>query len=283
MARADGTSGPVDKAACLDAVSKGQRMRDTHQLVEAREKFRVCARAECPTVVQTDCVGWLAEVERTMPTVVLSAKDRGRRDVVDVRVWVDGQQLATSLDGQAVGVNPGLRTFRFERSGARTATSQVLVKEGEKARSVAVVLAGDEAAALPPEQGPPGEASGATHTADASSSSTTVRLLALMTGGLGVVGMGVSAGVAVDAKSRDSHAANEPGTLRQTDSISAVNEGNVATIVVGIGAAMAVAGLVLWIVAPSGKASGPSATVPQRGRDLMMGTDGRGVFLSGSF
>jgi hypothetical protein len=275
----------VDKATCLDAVSKGQRLRDTHQLVEAREKFRVCARAECPAVVQSDCAGWLADVEKTLPTVVLSAKDHGRRDVVDVRVSVDGQTIASTLDGQAVAVNPGLRTFRFERAAdGRTATSQLLIKEGEKARGVAVVLSGDEVAGTPGEPGPASDGSaGGSRTPAPSQSRTTVRLLGLLIGGAGVVGMAASAGVAVDAKSKDNRAANEPGTLRQTDSTSAVNEGNVATVLLGVGAAMAVAGVVLWIAAPSGKTSSASASVPPPARDLVMGTDGRRVFLSGSF
>ena len=285
VVRADGTTGAVDKATCIDAVSRGQRLRDTHQLVEARDKFRVCARAECPAVVQTDCAGWLADVEKTLPTVVLSAKDHGRRDVVDVRVTVDGQPIASTLDGQAVAVNPGLRTFRFERAtGGRTATSQLLIKEGEKARAVAVVLSGDEVAGSVGEPGTASDGSAGANGAPAPSQSrTTVRLLALLIGGVGVLGMGASAGVAVDAKSRDNRAANEPGTLRQTDSTGAVNEGNVATVLLGVGGAMAVAGVVLWIAAPSGRASSPSAIVPQGGRDLVMGTDGRGVFLSGSF
>ena len=285
VVRADGSTGAVDKATCLDAVSKGQRMRDTHQLVEAREKFRLCARAECPAVVQTDCAGWLADVEKTLPTVVLSAKDHGRRDVVDVRVSVDGQPIASALDGQAVGVNPGLRTFRFERAAdGRTATSQVLIKEGEKARGVAVMLPGDQVVGTPGATGPATDASAEANRATTPSSSTsTVRVLGLVIGVAGVLGMAASAGAAVDAKSRDNSAANEPGTLRQTDSAGAVSEGNIATVILGVGGAMAVAGVVLWIAAPSGRASGPSAIVPEGGRNLMMGTDGRGVFLSGSF
>jgi hypothetical protein len=54
--------GPPDKAACLDASSQAQSLRDAHKLVEARQKLRVCAQAACPGVVQRDCLSWLDAV-----------------------------------------------------------------------------------------------------------------------------------------------------------------------------------------------------------------------------
>jgi hypothetical protein len=44
-------------------------------LIEAREQLRACAAAQCPAVVQTDCAGWLAEVEKALRSVVVAAKD----------------------------------------------------------------------------------------------------------------------------------------------------------------------------------------------------------------
>jgi hypothetical protein len=275
-ARGDGgppaPTGPaaVDQAACLDAVSKGQRLRTAHKLVEAREHFRVCARAECPAVVQSDCTNWMGEMEARLPGVVLSAKDGAGRDVVDVKVSVDGQPLAGTLDGQAVAVDPGLRTFRFERGDGSAATQQVLVKEGDKAQSVSVVLSGPGAPSSSPAEAvaPASDGSGG-GAPPASTPTSTARLLGLVLGGAGIVGMGVGAAVALDAKSKDDRAAGEPGTARQTDSSSAVSEGNVATVVLGVGAAMAVAGVILWLTAPTER--------------VAVGTDGRAVILRGSF
>jgi len=282
LANADGGAGPIDKAACLDAVGKGQRFRDTHKLVEARQKFRVCARAECPTVVQTDCAGWLADVEKTLPTVVLSARIRGGRDVVDVSVTMDDAPLVGTLDGQAVPVNPGLHTFRFERASGPAATVQKLVKEGEKAQGVVVVFSTAETLGAAP--GPSSEApSGPSRTPAMEKPGNAVRILGLLIGGAGVLGMGAGTGLAIDAKSKDNTAANEPGALRQTDSASAVGEGNVATVLLGVGAAMAVAGVVLWVVAPSTKSDRPAAPVSVRTPGLAIGTHGRGFLLWGSF
>src|SRR5271154_3508776 len=91
-----------DKVACLDASAKGQRYKDTHKLVEARAQLRICAAAQCPAVVQTDCATWLAEVDKAMPGVVVAAKNGSGGDLFDVKVSVDGQPLLSKLDGQAV-------------------------------------------------------------------------------------------------------------------------------------------------------------------------------------
>ncbi len=144
-----------DKAACLNAATKGQRFRDTHKLVEAREQLRVCAAAACPSIVQSDCAGWLADVENALPTLVVSAKSSTGVDLVDVRVSVDGQPLLSKLDGQAVSMDPGVHAFHFEAHDGTSLDSQVLVKEGDKNRPVAVVI---PAATPPPTKQPAHEA-----------------------------------------------------------------------------------------------------------------------------
>jgi hypothetical protein len=95
--------------------------------VEAREKFAVCAAAECPPVVQGDCAGWLASVEKALPSVVLMAKDDGGASLIDVKVTMDGQPFLKRLDGRAVSVDPGPHTFRFEGPGGVTVEQVELV------------------------------------------------------------------------------------------------------------------------------------------------------------
>ena len=78
-----------DKAACLAATQQAQSLRDAHKLVEAREQLRICARQQCPAVVQKDCLTWLGEVEKSLPTVVATAKDEAGSDLGDVKVTLD--------------------------------------------------------------------------------------------------------------------------------------------------------------------------------------------------
>lgn len=95
-----GVASAGDKARCLDAATKGQRLRDAHKLLDARVQLRICAAAECPAVVQSDCAHWLAEVEHALPSIVITARNGAGADLVEVTVSVDGQPLMSRLDGR---------------------------------------------------------------------------------------------------------------------------------------------------------------------------------------
>jgi hypothetical protein len=129
-----------EKAECLDAASKGQILRDEHKLVEARDAFRMCARQQCPSMVQRDCSGWLDAVEDAVPTIVISAKDPAGGDLVHVRVSIDGALALTALDGQSMTIDPGTHEFHFELADGTAADQQVVVAEGAKSKQVWVVL-----------------------------------------------------------------------------------------------------------------------------------------------
>jgi len=135
-----------DKAACVAAASKGQTLRDAHKLIEARAELRACAAASCPAAVKNDCAGWLTDVDKALPSVVVTAKDPSGQDLVQVNVTVDGQPLLRTLDGHAVPMNAGPHLFHFDASGWRALDRQVVVREGEKNQGVAVVLAPSAAA-----------------------------------------------------------------------------------------------------------------------------------------
>ncbi len=254
-----------DKAVCLSAASKGQTLRDAHKLIEAREQLRLCAAAQCPAVVQSDCAGWLADVERVLPTVVLSAKDAAGRDLVDVvKVSLDGQPLASVLDGQAVPVDPGMHTFRFERADGSATTQQALVREGAKAQNVSAVLSGAEGST-----GGTGFGEGGGSGLVAPTPRRPARVVGIVLAGVGVLGMGAGVGLALFAKSKDNQASGEAGLARQTDSTSAVNTGTAATVVLAAAAAVAAAGVIVWLTAPKAK--------------VAVGTNGHEVLLQGSF
>ena len=130
----------VEKQACVDAYGKAQRLRRAEDLIAAREQILVCARATCPAAIKNDCVPWLEEVNGAMPSVVLGVRDGAGRDRVDVRVTMDGKPLMEHLDGKSVQLNPGAHKFRFEVEGEEAVEVDVLIKTGEKNRSVTVTV-----------------------------------------------------------------------------------------------------------------------------------------------
>ena len=264
-----------DKAACLDAASTGQTLRDTHKLVEAREQLRICAAATCPAVVQADCVGWLADVEKALPSVVVTAKNDSGADRVDVKVTVDGQPFASRLDGQAMVMNAGPHAFHFERSDGVTLDQQWVVKEGEKNQAIVVVL-GKSDATIPTEP---------------STGLGTQRLLGLVAGGVGVVGIGVGSvfglltASAISAQKSD--CASSTMCLHPSQAASDhstwTTDGAVSTAAFIAGGVLLAGGAVLFFTAP--RRSEPPANPGATGFVVMpsVAPGGGGMLLRGEF
>jgi hypothetical protein len=117
---------------CIDAVERGQSLRDKVKLTQARAAFLMCASSACPEIIQRDCAQWIAELETRIPTVIVTAVDYAGHDVVYVRVLVDGEPFAERLDGIAVPMDPGIHTFRFEPKNGPPFEQTVVIREAEK-------------------------------------------------------------------------------------------------------------------------------------------------------
>jgi hypothetical protein len=147
----------ADGEACVPAAEEGQRARRDGKLRRARELFLKCADDACAPVVRRDCAQWASDVDGILPSIVVDAKD-GNHDVGDVSVKVDGEIVATKLDGKSIPVDPGPHTLSFGRPGRVPVVQDVIVKEGMRARVVQVRFVDDGTA--PPAAGarPPPEA-----------------------------------------------------------------------------------------------------------------------------
>ena len=256
-----------EKAACLEAASKGQEVRDAHKLVEARDEFRVCAAAGCPSVVQTDCASWLADVESALPTVVVYAKSGAGADLVDVKVTMDGQPFAMKLDGQAVAVDPGSHAFHFEAADGTVLEETVVVREGEKRRSVAAVIRAPPAPTPPTGTEPPPKPSPA-------------RTAGWIVGGVGIAGIAVGAvfGIVAMGDKNNAHCTNDvcdPGT------VSGIKNAALASTLGFVGGGVLVAGgAALVLFAPHGTRAGPPSAIRLA---PVVAPGGGGAVLGGRF
>jgi hypothetical protein len=127
------------KHQCLDAYTRSQPLRAHGALKEARAALLICSRAPCPAALQADCMGWLKEVLDAMPSIVPSVKDGRGTDLLEVRVSVDGAQVASRLDGKPLELEPGEHVLRFE-SGADFVEQRIVARAGEKVRVVEAQL-----------------------------------------------------------------------------------------------------------------------------------------------
>jgi hypothetical protein len=194
-----------DKQACIAASEKAQQLRADGKLSSSREQLLFCARDVCPGVVRKDCARWLGEVEEAMPSIVLGARDGEGHDVTGVKVSVDGKVFAEKLEGKAQSIDPGTHVVKFERDTGEVVTENVLIREGEKNRILAVTFGPakptDASAASPPK---PSDSSPAARPPEAHSP-----VAAWVLSGVGVVALGSFAYFGITAR-------NDASDLRGT-------------------------------------------------------------------
>lgn len=143
-----GLAGGVEPAAeikkqCAAAHSDAQNLKLEGKLIAAREKLVSCSADQCPAVVRKECSEMLPEIDRLVPSIVVVARDPAGNDTTSVSVLLDGHPLLPNLDGKAHSVDPGPHKLRFELAGARVVEREVLIREGEKARTIEVKFESD--------------------------------------------------------------------------------------------------------------------------------------------
>ena len=230
------------KADCLAAYEKAQVEKKEAHLTTARELLLVCAQDACPAVVKKDCTPWLAEVDQALPTVLLVAKGK---DLVDVKVTVDGKFFMTALDGLAKPLDPGKHVLRFE-AGKDSAEETIVLREGEKRRTISVTIAPKaEAPASPPAVTPP-----VTEPPPEPPSSGGSKIPAIGVGVLGLAAIGVGVVVGMGAKSDADDLRTTCAPNCSQDKIDDVESKLlVSDIGLGVGVVAIAAAAVLWIVA----------------------------------
>jgi hypothetical protein len=144
---------PVDVEACLSSHLQGQELRQSSKLLESREQFRQCARPECPSAIARDCVEWLGQYERQIPSISVrvTADGAGRSDA---RVSLDGVPVDNRA-GKAIELNPGTHAIRVELAPFAPFETSLVISEGDQFRVVDAVFATPVKPSLAPSQPEP--------------------------------------------------------------------------------------------------------------------------------
>lgn len=281
-ARAD----DAHKSECASAYEKSQEFRTQNKLQKARELLEVCAEASCPTFVQTDCAQWLEEVQKDQPTIIVTAKDKDGADVTAVKVSIDGEVVATELDGKAIVIDPGKHKLRFELEGVAPVDMPFIAKQGEKDRSVKVSFRpkgaeGDNEA--PPASPYKDEV---TPGADEKTSGPgPLRLYAYIAGGVGAVGLisFTAMGLMASGAQTDLENSGCKPNCSQSEVDSIRTKYLIANISLGVGIAGIGTGVALFILSQP-KSSKPSDEASMRPQFNFSPVRGGGyATLSGRF
>jgi len=259
----------ADVAACIASSEQALTLRKQGKLHDAVQQLSQCADPSCPAEVSSDCTQRIGAITAAMPTLILAAKDGAGNDLVDVKVSMDGAPLATKLDGRPLSIDPGEHAFHFEVTGQPPLDKQLVLREGEKERRESVVLG---PAAPPPPVTPPPPAAGPSWW-------TTQRTLAVIGGGVGVVGLGLGAvfgGLAMSDQSQEKNNCSAGGCTNrpqaQADYSTGSDNATASTVAFIAGGAFLAAGAVLFFTAHD------PASPPATGRlYLAPSTTGRGA------
>jgi hypothetical protein len=253
-------------ADCIGASDASIKANNEHKLRAARSQLLVCAAASCPVDIRKECVGRVDALNAAIPTIIFQAKDGAGMDIIAVKVTMDAEVIADRLEGTALSIDPGRHSFAFETTGQPPVHEQLVIQQGEKDRRERIVF-GPTAApvvSLGPTPFPTPGSLPSTPDLGASSSSSglgTQKILAIVAGGVGVVGLGIGTVVGAIALSKKSDAQSAcPGSQCTTqDGVSkwsdAASTGNVSTIGFIIGGVGVAGAAVLWFTAPSGGSS----------------------------
>lgn len=246
-ARAD--DAPLDaKTACAARAERGQRAKLDGHLRAARADFLACAQDACPEAVRRACTDWLAETERSVPTVVIVVRGAGGASAAPSQVWIDGDEVDVT-SGRALSVDPGPHVVRARSASGAEASTRIVAVEGRKAEEIALTIAPAAAAAAPRP------APDATDRERPRSTFTTGRWIAVGIGGAAVLGLGTGGLLALSAKGRyDDSAAFCTGNDCDATGLGirsdAIDRANLATAVSVVSLVAAGAAVVLWLVTP---------------------------------
>jgi hypothetical protein len=300
----------VTKAECIQANATAQDARRDLKFSAAREQLARCIDPSCPAMVRDDCARRLDELQKAQPTIVFDAKDASGRDVVAVKVTIDGKPLAEKLVGAALSVDPGEHTFTFAVPGSAPVTQTFVIKEGEKERREGIVLGGPVPTPLAPGPGPspvpapPPTPLGPPPTPASSSSEPppepptvgsqgggmgTQKVLGLVAAGVGVAGVAVGSvfGIMTISQKNQEVADCAAGTTCSPSNYSlgssarsaAFSDGTISTVGFIAGGVLVAGGLALFFTAHSTQQPGGTGllVVPS------VGPESAGVLLRGDF
>lgn len=240
---------------CSTAYEGAQEARKKAELISARDRLLVCSQDQCPKFIRQDCVGWLEEVRRSIPSFVIVAKDAHGNDVMDFKATLDGKPLEGSLS-LAIDVDPGKHRLVLEAAGSEPIEHDIVLREGEHRRMVEVTF---QPLAAAPEPASPAVAEIPEDTSPGGS------VVPYALGGVGVLGLAGFAYFGLSGKDQRSDLESSCKPNCSQDQIDEVDQKFLfADISLGIGVvSLGVAAYLLLSEGSTSAAPGDSARAPR--------------------
>lgn len=123
------------RAQCLDAHRSAQELMHDGKLLAAQEHLLICSSGACPGALISDCGNWIAELEKTTPSMTFEVRRDGK-EALDARLLVDGQPVTDRA--HAFKVDPGQHKVRIELPPFEPHEEDVVLAEGQRMRLISV-------------------------------------------------------------------------------------------------------------------------------------------------
>jgi hypothetical protein len=134
----------AERRACGITYRSAIQLEQSGHLRQAKDLLLSCSKTSCGAVIKQRCAGHYARLESDIPSVVPLVSDENGDPRVDVQVTIDGEALASRLDGRSLPVDPGLHEFSFTADGAVLATQKIMIVQGQRNRPIAISLQKDK-------------------------------------------------------------------------------------------------------------------------------------------
>ncbi len=125
------TASPPECREAFEEADLELRPGPEPHLLRARELLRRCASPTCQPWMIAACMHSLTEVERRIPTVVITARAAGR-PIIEAGVQEQGRWLTHRLDGRSVEIEPGEHDLDLKLPSGEEVRMRFVVEEGAR-------------------------------------------------------------------------------------------------------------------------------------------------------
>ena len=127
-------------ASCESSYEKAQTDRVAGHYLSAQSAALACSQIQCNQAIVRECMRLYESLQQDTPTLVFAARKAEGGELIEVKVEMDGKQIAERITGRPMPVDPGPHQFAFiEPARGRIETTES-ARVGDHARVIEVTF-----------------------------------------------------------------------------------------------------------------------------------------------